>query len=136
MLEISQFIVLCLAGLVTVEAQLLILMGEALEHPQVHELLIPNMDLQSTKPSEILGGGAACSRRDGRGWASLRMEQQTGSKKKHWLVLNQARIHDFAEIPPKLPMKMEKRDSFYLTDRERGWEVNIYSFLMHNFFSY
>lgn len=56
MLEISQFIVLCLAGLVTVEAQLLILMGEALEHPQVHELLIPNMDLQSTKPSEILRG--------------------------------------------------------------------------------
>lgn len=136
MLEISQFIVLCLAGLVTVEAQLLILMGEALEHPQVHELLIPNMDLQSTKPSEILGGGAACTRRDGRGWAGLRMEQQIGSKKKHWLVLNQARSHDFAEIPPKLPMKMEKRESFYLTDRERGWEVNIYGFLMHNFFSY
>lgn len=36
---------LFLAALVTVQAQLLILMGEALEHPQVQELLVPNMDL-------------------------------------------------------------------------------------------
>lgn len=92
-----------LAALVTVEAQLLILVGEALEHPQVHELLVPNMDLQSTRPSEIPAGGAACSRRGGRGWAGLGLEQQTGSKKNHWLVLNQTRSHDFAEIPPNFP---------------------------------
>lgn len=104
---------LCLAALVTVEAQLLILMGEALEHPQVHEVLIPNMDLQSTKASEIPGGGAACSTRGGRGWAGLRMEQLRGSKKKHCLVLNHTRSHDFEEIPPNLPMKMEKRGSLF-----------------------
>lgn len=112
---------LCLAALVTVEAQLLILMREALEHPQVHELLIPNMDLQSRKASEIPAGGAAYSRRDGRGWAGLRMEQRTSSKKKHWLVLKQTRSCDFAEISPNLPMKMEKRGSLYLGGRERGW---------------
>lgn len=101
---------LCLAALVTVEAQLLILVGEALEHPQVQELLIPNTDLQSMKPSEkIPAGRATCSRRGGRGCAGSRMEQHTGSKKNHWLVSNRTRSHDSAEIPPNLPMKMEKR---------------------------
>lgn len=119
---------LCLAALVTVEAQRLVLVWEALEHPQVHELVIPNMDLQSRKASEIPAGGAACSSRGGRGWVGLRMEQQTGSKKKHWLILKQTRSCGFAEIPANLPMKMEKRGSLYLTDRERGWRWIIVVF--------
>jgi len=45
LLEKSQFIMLSLAALVTVETQRLILVRKASEHPQVHELVIANMDL-------------------------------------------------------------------------------------------
>lgn len=45
LLEKSQFIVLRLAALVTVQTQWLILVRKASEHPQVHELIIANMDL-------------------------------------------------------------------------------------------
>lgn len=57
---------LSLATLVTVETQRLILMRKASEHPQVHELIVANMDLQSMKTSELLHGvTAAFSGRDG-----------------------------------------------------------------------
>lgn len=58
-----------LAALVTVETQLFILMGETLEHPQVHELLIPNMDLQSMKPGEISASGGSSLQQEG--WQRL-----------------------------------------------------------------
>ena len=45
LLEKSQFIMLSLAALVTVETQRLILVRKASENPQVHELIIANMDL-------------------------------------------------------------------------------------------
>lgn len=68
LLEISQFIVLQLAALVSVETQWLILMRKAFEHPQVHELIISNMDLEGTKTSECYGVTVAFIRRDDLGW--------------------------------------------------------------------
>lgn len=46
---------LCLAALVAVETERLILMRKASEHPQVHKVIIANMDLQSMKNSEFHG---------------------------------------------------------------------------------
>lgn len=83
MLEKSQFIMLSLAALVTVETQRLIVVRKASEHPQVHELIIANMDLQSTKTSEFHGVPAAFSRGDGVDLSVLRMEEQRGSKNNH-----------------------------------------------------
>lgn len=45
LLEIGQFIMLGLAALVSMKTQWLVLMRKASEHPQVHELIIANMDL-------------------------------------------------------------------------------------------
>lgn len=109
LLEKSQFIVLRLAALVTVETQRLILVRKASEHPQVHELIIANMDLQSMKISECHGVTGAFSRRDGVDRCVLRMEKQRGSKKNHHLrrcglVLNQTGSHDFVELPPNPSM--------------------------------
>ena len=85
LLEISQFIVLSLAALVTVETQRLILMRKTSEHPQVNELIIANMDLQSMKTSEFHRVTAAFSRRDGVDWCVWRTEKQRGGKKNHRL---------------------------------------------------
>ena len=109
LLEKSQFIMLSLAALVTVETQRLILVRKASEHPHVHELVIANMDLQSMKTSEFHGVTAAFSRRDGVDWCVLRMEKQGGGKKNHHLgrcglVLNGTGSHDFVEIPPNSSM--------------------------------
>lgn len=85
-----------LAALVTVETQRLILVRKASEHPQVHELIIANVDLQSMKTSEFHGVTTASSSGDGVDWCVLRTEKQRGGKKNHHLrrcglVLSQTR---------------------------------------------
>lgn len=77
---------LSLAALITVEAQRLILMRKASEYPQMHELIVANMDLQSMKTNELLHGvAAAFSGSDGVDWCVSRMEKQRSSKKTHHL---------------------------------------------------
>lgn len=57
-----------LAALVSVETQWLILMRKAFEHPQVHKLIISNMDLKGIKTSECYGVTVAFIGRDDLGW--------------------------------------------------------------------
>lgn len=73
LLEIGQFIMLGLAALVSMKTQWLVLMRKASEHPQVHELIIANMDLKSMKTSERYG--ATFIRKGDLGWHVLRMEE-------------------------------------------------------------
>lgn len=94
---------LSLAALVTVETQRLVLVRKALENPQVHELVIANMDLQNIKTCEFHRMTATFSKRGGADWCVLKVVKQRGGKKNHHLrrcglVLNQTGSYDFVEL--------------------------------------
>lgn len=95
---------LSLAALVTVETQRLLLMRKASEHPQVHELVIANMDLQSMKTSEFQGVNSSLQQE---GWGTLVCFEdreaegwQEKTPQRCGLVLNQTGSQDFVGRSP------------------------------------